>query len=72
MTALIFTPSSFIFARRNNNPLLLSLKCFSFQIPFIDVHTGKKSGGGGGGEAYFTVNAVLLARKIEDLQNDSY
>ena len=71
MTALIFTPSSFIFARRNNNPLLLSLKCFSFQIPFIDVHTGNKRGGGEG-EAYFTVNAVLLARKIEDLQNDSY
>ena len=72
MTALIFTPSSFIFARRNNNPLLLSLKCFSFQMPFIDVHTGKKAGGGGEGEAYLTVNAVLLARKIEDLQNDSY
>ena len=73
MTALIFTPSSFIFARRNNNPLLLSLKFFSFQMPFIDVHTGKKAGGGGGeGEAYLTVNAVLLARKIEDLQNDSY
>ena len=71
MTALIFTPSSFIFARRNNNPLPLSLKCFSFQIPFIDVHTGKKAGRGEG-EAYLTVNAVLLARKIEDLQNDSY
>ena len=30
---------------------------------------GKKRGQG---ETYLTVNAVLLVRKIEDLQNDSY
>ena len=71
MTALIFTPRLFIFARSNNNPILLFLRCFSFQIPFIDVHIGKKRGEGEG-EAYLTVNAVLLVRKIEGLQNDSY